>query len=252
MSGFRYLGDTWWNRFRNLGQGGAGGGAGPRAVAGLFLWYRADQEVYQDVAKTTPATGNGDAVKVWGDLGPNGIDLVEATNNPDYQTSVFNGNPIVRFNGANDRLTTAAFAAQAQPNTVFCVARTAEITIALKMLYDGIVGTNRHVLGKANSGGVKWFMNAGLSFFDGLAAITPIVFSQVFNGASSILRANQVQSTGNASTNSLTGLKMGRDNADGNFFQGDIAEWIMYNRQLTTPEILKIEQYLANRYGITF
>ncbi|KAF0240291.1 MAG: hypothetical protein FD183_1122, partial [Chitinophagaceae bacterium] len=49
----------------------------------------------------------------------------------------------------------------------------------------------------------------------------------------------------------ISSLRIGSD-GDNGMFNGDIAEFIVYNRKLTNCEILQVNQYLGAKYGVTF
>src|SRR5690606_37871378 len=52
---------------------------GPLSVPDLALWLRADDGLYQDAAKTTPATAEGHPVGAWEDRSGHGRDVTQAT-----------------------------------------------------------------------------------------------------------------------------------------------------------------------------
>lgn len=52
-------------------------------------------------------------------------------------------------------------------------------------------------------------------------------------------------------TDALADIRIGLD-GDNNFYNGDIAEMIIYNRKLTTCEITQVNRYLNLKYGVSF
>ena len=63
-------------------------------------------------ARFVSGFSDGSSVDTWTDMSPNGRDATQATaaNRPTYKTSILGGNPVMRFDGTNDVMTTAAFA----------------------------------------------------------------------------------------------------------------------------------------------
>lgn len=52
-------------------------------------------------------------------------------------------------------------------------------------------------------------------------------------------------------TDALNAIRIGLD-GDDNFFNGDMAEMIVYNRKLTLCEITQVNRYLNQKYGVTY
>jgi hypothetical protein len=80
------------------------------SIAGLAARYRAD----------TLTKDGSNLVSPWTDISGNGRDLTEATNKPLWVASQVNGQPIVRFDGVNDKLKSGAFSI-AGPHTLAMV-----------------------------------------------------------------------------------------------------------------------------------
>ncbi len=74
----------------------------PASITGLQWWLKADSLALSD----------GDAVSSWSDSSGNGYTATQGTgaNQPIYKASILNGKPVVRFDGSNDKLTTASIA----------------------------------------------------------------------------------------------------------------------------------------------
>ena len=79
-----------------------------------------------------------------------------------------------------------------------------------------------------------------------------------FNGANSVSGSdNQQTSTNDSNYNDLTSIGIGAQFA-GNFFasgsnywDGDIYEIVYYNKTLSEPEMLAVENHLMSKYGIS-
>lgn len=86
----------------------------PLALPNLVGWWRADSGVYQDAARTTPATADGDPVGGWADQSGAGNHLGQATGSkrPTLQLAEVGGHNAVKGDGADDLLTVPAIAPQ--------------------------------------------------------------------------------------------------------------------------------------------
>jgi hypothetical protein len=80
------------------------------------------------------------------------------------------------------------------------------------------------------------------------------------NSQKMFINASEVSSSNSVSTINALDIKIGIGNAGSDSepyspafggFQGDIAEIIVYDRALTTPERQQVEAYLANKYDIS-
>jgi hypothetical protein len=95
----------------------------PTDIAGCKLWLAADGTLWQDSARTTPATADGDPVGAWDDASGGGNHATQATAGfrPLLKTAIVNSKPVIRFDGTDDFLS-AAIAADASV-TAFFVAK---------------------------------------------------------------------------------------------------------------------------------
>jgi len=91
----------------------------PRKLPGLQLWLRADAVVYQDAARTTRATLDGDPVGGWADQSGSSNHVSQATagKRPTLKFAIQNGRAVVRNDGVDDLL--VGTLALTQPLTVF-------------------------------------------------------------------------------------------------------------------------------------
>ena len=80
----------------------------PDSVSGLKLRLKADGVLWQDAARTTPATADSAPVGCWDDASGVGNHFTQATagNRPLLRTAIVNGHPVIRFDGSNDTLLT--------------------------------------------------------------------------------------------------------------------------------------------------
>lgn len=183
-------------------------------------------------ADTITGLEDTDPVGTWPDQSGNGYDASQATasKKPSYQTNELNGNPIVRFDGG-DCLVAATWGDEAQPNTIFTVLKISGWG-GIRMAYCGAVANKRNQINNVNNT-KQIAMYAGSNPSTGKYFIGDSfdIVTAVFNGASSYVRLNTSQS-GNVSvgTQPLAGVTIGSYlNQTGYFWNGDIAELIVYN-----------------------
>jgi hypothetical protein len=144
-----------------------------------------------------------------------------------------NGRATPIFNGSG-RYATTAFAAGAltQPVEVVSVSQRTGSTTLFRILYDGILVTNRMSAGHTETTGTLYCLaNTILNSSPSQVRTVPIVLRAVYNGASSSLWLNGVQiAAGNAGSHTLTGLMIGAafTGTDGPFI-GPIAHVSIYH-----------------------
>lgn len=217
----------------------------PDQTSGLKGWWKADSLSLTDGASVTS----------WTDSSGGGLTVSQGTsgNQPIYKTNILNGLPIVRFDGTNDYLSSGSDISQSQPFTIFGVGKPG--TSGTGAFQDIIGGSGNVSFGfKENSGNYNFLMWAGAALTDSVNySGTFTLISGIFNGGSSLGYVNGVQKvSGDPGASSIGTLGVGGDGlGSGGFFNGDIAEAIIYNRALTSTERLTVESYLGWKYNIT-
>jgi hypothetical protein len=213
----------------------------PSSITGLRSVFMADALRLRD----------GEAVSEWLD-GYGSYDLVQATGSkqPIYKRDIQNHRPIVRFDGSNDFLRSASFAALAQQCTVFIVGKHDNAT-ASQIWFDGIGGSNRQLVFSNVTDGVL-VINAGTSLNSATDVGTSfVVLSAVFNAGSSAIYKNGTSvASGAAGSQVLTGYTLGSAYDDSLPFDGDIAEVLVYEGALSTVNRQRVEGYLRTKYTI--
>ena len=111
--------------FHNQGRGRPIGGVSeflPTNIAGLQLWFDGSDitRLFQDSAKTTPVTSDGDVIGAVEDKSGNGNDATQAitASKPLYKTAIKNGLSVVRLDGVDDFLSVTL---TMNSFSVFCV-----------------------------------------------------------------------------------------------------------------------------------
>jgi len=227
----------------------AGGGAAAPplpSVAGLYARYSPDGPFWQDSARTTVASADGDPIGAWDDGSGSGFHLLQAVaaGRPALKLGIVNGKRVARF--ANHHLA-AAFASRTQPVTVFMVASTAGSTTEDRKFFDAAAGPQ---MAHQESGG-QWWVYAGGFLSGGVANDNINQHTIVFNGAGGSLRVNRAAVlAGNTGANGQQGFILGRNQGFLEPLVGDVAEILLYNAALSTTDRDAIESYLATKYGL--
>lgn len=219
----------------------SGGGFVPTDIADCVLWLNADDIVGVD---TTP-------VALWPDASGNGNDDTQANalKQPTLQTNEINGHAAVRFDGSNDYLGFASTLATAE-----CSVFVVEKSTGDGMLIDGNGISSRQFFRVGQDGnnilsrfdGSSNPQSSALSVARGTARLVEFVFAAgsadfYENGTSKGSAANVAFGTvGIGGVESISGL----------YLNGDIAEIIIYARDLTTGEREDVEDYLMTKYAL--
>lgn len=222
----------------------------------LTLWLDASQRVTAD---------DDGRVMLWGDSSGSGLDgslpIDAAQGNPVDRphliTDAINGKPALRFDGKSDHLKLTAAPFWKQNLTMIAVA------------IDRDTGNvHREIISNWNSKG-----RSTTSFFLGLTGESRVRFSDAFAFAGSIkdkqgpFILSAINGADRAVTyQNLTELASGaplaervlagpyvigtQGNINGEYWNGDIAEIIAYDRAITDEELESIIGYLAKKYQI--
>lgn len=216
----------------------------PTEIANMIAWY--------DASAITDAEGT--AIATWQDSGPNGYDLYQSvvpsrayvTNN----VGQINNKNFLYFDGANDFYTHGASTVYTQPNTFFVVYNCHGGATAY-FIYDGTNSTTRNT--SWDSYGTQIAIYGGASL---VSAVNSKVANQWFltedtyNGASSGVITNEVTYlSGNAGSQSLSGLCVGHQFNNTYRFKGGIAEVIIYNANVSAGDRALLRQYFKGKYG---
>jgi len=234
-------------------------------IENLLLWYETSMESSFEKSERF----EGGAISVWHDNNPNAITRDDATQNssgsrPKFYENVFNGIPAVRFDGANDFLSFDGKSLISSAYTIFAVEQ------------------------KQNDGGINYFIGGGNASppvqgnlfvgYDGddvlqghygsdllyagagiFTKVTPRMHSFWFNtsygkkywlnGGENPDAEEPAQTGALIEYNSpeVGGYSSG---GSGQYFNGDLAEIIIFTRSLRTEERRAVEDYLSKKYNI--
>jgi hypothetical protein len=231
----------------------------PRQVGGLRLWLDAT-----DPAGNGTQPANASSVSSWVDKSGNGNTVTQATgaNQPTYRTNVLNGKPVVRFDGVNDLMGKSSASSLGTTVTMFVVGTTNGNASTRGTFFDYSTGA------ATNTGANIVQRDAGpdmtVGFFDGTLdqfssgaiALPYTAVMYCYNtGSDGFLFLNGTQAatgaTGNISgaPNAYTIGSLFNGVASW-FLNGDVAEVIFYNGNISTAQKLLVNRYLGNKWGI--
>ena len=217
----------------------------PTDIAGLQVWLNGGGTYWQDSARTTGASSDGDPVGAWDDASGNANHVLQATsgNRPTLQTAEINGVAAVQFGGSH-WLKVAFAGVVGQPTTIALVGKTAASTTNEGKLFDGDAA--RQLLDESAG---AWRLYAGNVVTGGTADDDWHTFVARFNGASSSLRVDGAGViAADAGVINLDGLTVGADPAGNTGLTGFVAELVVYDSALAGANLTDLEAYFAAKY----
>ena len=227
--------------------------------SGLELWLKADVGIDED---------DGEGVDEWSDQSGNGNHATQTTasNRPTYEddaVSSINHNPVLDFDGSDDSFTISDITAlkSGSDYTLYTVGIRedsganfvigAEDNTTNENLSLGYSDTNKVEL---NQGGNS--LTVDVDAF-ATAVSTPFIIFGEFDGTGhrvwELHEADKTEDT-NSDTAGLGGAKdtyIGLMASSSDYYNGRIAEVIIYSDDLTNGEAAQVESYLALKYGLT-
>jgi hypothetical protein len=228
-------------------------GAGPGGVVGVALWLDAGQ---------LTGLSNGQAVATWSDASGNGHTATQGTSasRPVFVASAVNAQPAVQFDGVNDYLQNTSFATlSGKTGTTAFVVFQADTTSTNRVAFcESGRNVNSQVYANlvyayATTG--KWGRAAFTSnnwtiwnsVYDGTQGSNATRLKLYLDGVAQTLAYGAtiptVLSTG-------AGYDVGRPQATSlAYWDGNIAEVIVYARTLSESDRLAVQGYLKTKYG---
>lgn len=223
--------------------------------SGLQLWLMANDGVVL-------SSGN---VSQWSDRSGNGNHAVQSnsSNRPGYSTSSINELPAVSFNGSSQYLSIpSGFSSFVSGASIFLVVKPSAVSAGARMidLGNGATSDNINIQEPTNTGASLYVYSGSTpSSVTSSSAITLGQFQlleAVHDGSTTAtILTNALQGAQSTSMNSITSVLrssnyLGQGSAGGNYFNGSIAEVLVYNRAVTTLERSAIEAALINKYQL--
>lgn len=230
----------------------------PAGVSGSVLWLKAN-------TNATNAAWNDNSSEV------NNFTQVNAPEQPTLTNNLFNFNPAFEFNGTNSNFSNPGptnFPTGASSRTVFIVANSTALNGYHWLFTYGNPGTLDATcqLGSGNVGaeltsaffGSSADMSTPTSFWDNAANTNGalVCFTMDFSSLTETLKNKGVDLVfktpyrNDLSAPSANAF-VGRLGLFGEYWQGNIAEIIMFNSNLSTTDRNLVESYLALKYGFT-
>lgn len=235
----------------------------PSTISNLKLWLKADA-----ISST-----DGTAISTWSDSSGTGNDATQATgaNQPIYRTNIINGMPAVDFDGSNDRMavTTTGFpsgnadftmigvhlpvSASDKRVFVFGQSTAGTRTNAVMTVLDG--NTFENSIGSTGSD-LDWDLPTNTTSNNIRTA--PVVQTFRYTASSLLMEGfapvqNTSSSTtlnGSASLSTSLARLGSNSSSNANFYEGYIAEFILYSSAITDAQRIGIEAYLMQKYGL--
>ncbi len=220
---------------------------------GLLMWLMANDGV-------TLSSGN---VSHWSDRSGNGNSPSQSnsSNRPGYSTSAINELPAVSFNGSSQFLSIpSGFSSFASGASIFVVVRPASVSAGARIidLGNGATSNNINIQEPTNTGASLYVYSGSTpSSVTSSSAITLGQFQlleAIHDGATTAtISTNALQGAQSTSMNSITNIVrssnyLGQGSSGGNYFNGSIAELLLYNRAVSSLEKSAIEAALINKY----
>lgn len=204
-------------------------------------------------------TSASSAVSSWGDVSGFDNDASQSTsaNQPTLVSNSMNGNPVISFNGTNSKLTlptSTTLGIQSNPYEMFIVGKSSSSNVQF-LIAGGYENFEYHLNGAAGARFIplnSTFIDKGSTgnYADGNAHIFSARASSS-GGAVRIDGTDGGATVANILSSNSGALQLGVRSDGTYYFNGDIAEVILYNTNLSTSDRSTVDHYLANRYGIT-
>ena len=212
---------------------------------------------------------DGDFISVWQDASCLSHSAVVGGGDPTFVSSAINGHPAIHLDGSGDYLQILTVASDyTEGMTMYIVARPTDYQRASKLLCMGnganqddiCIGRNGSGRGlqyftNNDSGDVQWFSTAD-ALIEGEAALYSVTQGAAGVGSSvsaEISRNGEVVGAGSVYVQGVVARDVNyivRGYWSEDLFEGDIAEVLIYNRDLNESEQAVVEEYLNSKYGL--
>lgn len=223
--------------------------------------------IWLDASDASTITESSGFVSQWNDKSGNGRDLSQGTgiNQPTIGTVTLNGLNTITFDGSNDRLSRSA--SGLFPNTTslsfFVVMRPGGVPNLAPRIFDVANRTGQYlspgyaVLAVQYSSTALSIRSADNSIPTGQWSKCGYVWKGSAQFSEGSIRVNESElspsgtnGSGSLTNSGATDFHLGNRAANDRAFQGEIAEFILFTRDLALSESLLIEQYLERKWGV--
>ncbi|MBC8035163.1 MAG: T9SS type A sorting domain-containing protein [Chitinophagaceae bacterium] len=234
----------------------------PPAAGLLRLWLRADRGVFTDAAGTTVA-GDGQRVERWSDQSAGGLHALQTltAGRPTFTSAGFNGFPAISFSSPNLMVSPLNIRQEDMPRMTILIVGSHNTGGAVRSkLFGQDAGGFQRSFGYDNRTTTTfgYLTGAGVRDFGNVPAIQPFLAMANYRSSSfygSINGALLVDGGPANSSNGRTELTIGAVTSTGgavgvDFWDGRIAEMIVFDRTLQQSEFTICQNYLAAKYNI--
>lgn len=226
---------------------GRAGQFSPLQITGCVLWLKADQINLTD----------GAAVGTWTDQSTAANSCTQSTvaNKPVYHTNVINGLPAVQFDGIAQYMSFTSTGAFVLPFSAFVVIRptadtSAQISYATVLENGGGNNNGCFIAVKLTASVWGTFTNADLSSGNALTSANNYLLETTGAASSTFLYQKGVQVATSATSESGGSGGLGSNPLSSRWYKGYIAEAIVYNTVLSSPNRISVENYLISKYAL--
>lgn len=196
---------------------------------------------------------SGTLVSQWRDKSGNDNHVSQSTTSSQpTRNRTLNSKSVVDFDGSDDSLSSSNSLTLSSGHTMFAVTLTDAFSSDA-----GLISINNNLSNgiTVHTGGLVYFYygSGGYNTTQGVNLSTSYILTKVWTGATSgnrISYKNGTQGTSSgtmANSNSTGVLRLGQQTT---YYNGYIAEVVIYNRELSQDEITKVHNYLQNKWNI--
>ncbi len=215
----------------------------------LRLWLRADENVFN--TGTTPAT-DGQTVATWGDRSVLENDATDGDNLTTFETNTVNFNPAIEFNNDATSLqgsltTNAAGLTIISAGFINSASGTDDALIELR---GGTADDRSFFINSRYAGNNNYTTNLNEDSWNIWSVDHPSGFTANIYQNNATFESPYTTTLSDAGAG-VYNYTLGDDDTGGNDFVGFIGDMIVYEGTLTANQRLRVESYLAVKYGVT-
>ncbi len=209
----------------------------PSSLENLVVWLSANSVITNPSGK----------IQQWTDLSGNNNHAIqnEESDQPEWIEDAINSQPAIHFNG-NSHFLTADFNNIYEPPNSFFVVYNLE-SGGNNVLLDGADPSNRTMIDFTGNA-IRAWSGSGIQYGED----SPFDF--IFNTAifdlsnSQLFKNGELKASGNTGSNGTSGLTIGNHVTLDRFFNGKIAEIIIYNKKITPEKRNDVDNYFRKKY----
>lgn len=230
----------------------------PKYTFGLLGWWDGSdlRTLFQDSSLTTPVAANSDPVGGWLDKSGNGRTLTQATgaNKPTYQTNVQAGRSILRFANPKFLRLNGFVPFNTNFTVIAAVSRvnTTEVTFAGDDTDStlGVAWRTNPALGAFRAGVAGFSSTTPYTTAFSVPAWTSLGGTGTVTVDCSINGGNSTAAVPGPGIIAQTNFLLGASSAGLTpYLNGDLGEFVIYNRILSAAELAVVTTYLRIKWG---